>query len=130
LGVALRDDVALVTPLRLTQHTTLHQRYTNVAPDVLRCASSSSNLRQRRPLRLLVVLRWPTSSSNRALRVSVDDPNADPSRRACGARGGPSELGWRNFIAAALMPFSTLLPFVVVAVIGIVVFYAVYRAGV
>jgi len=28
------------------------------------------------------------------------------------------------------MPLSTLLPFGLVAVIGIVVFYAVYRAGV
>ena len=38
LGVALRDDVALVTPLRLTQHTTLHQR----------CARCAENAPARR----------------------------------------------------------------------------------
>ena len=42
-----------------------------------------------------------------------------------------NETGFRSIIRrrGATVPLSTLLPFALVAVIGIVVFYAAYRAG-
>jgi hypothetical protein len=41
----------------------------------------------------------------------------------------PRGLAVHNWIGAPPMPWSALLPFILLALIGIIAFYAVYRAG-
>jgi hypothetical protein len=54
-----------------------------------------------------------------------------PKTSECDKEGGERDRAWVHnpTTGGALMPLSTLVPFALVALIGVVVFYAVYRTG-
>ena len=78
-----------------------------------------------------VAARYQTRVINRSQRVPELLRRSYAAKTSeCDKEGGERDRAWvHNPTTGAIMPLSTLVPFALVALIGVVVFYAVYRTG-